>query len=235
MLEGSRPDERVLPAVVIYGANASGKTNVIAAMNRMRTAVLYSHSRGSPTGDLLYTPFLLSDEGQNSPSQFDCDLIVEGTRYHYGFSQTEHRFEKEWLYAFPSGKRQLWYSRGPDEGQIKFGKYLKGQNRSIAGFMRQNSLFLSTAAQNSHSQPLPLYDFFQKRFLIMMSPDVLGLQHELSKINQRIIDFLRQADTGITSWRVEKQEVTEEGKKFGDDLHALLSTLPIELPPPDPI
>ena len=51
--------ERVLPAAVIYGANASGKSNVVKAFEFMRHFALYSHSRGEPGKPTGVTPFAL--------------------------------------------------------------------------------------------------------------------------------------------------------------------------------
>jgi AAA15 family ATPase/GTPase len=227
LIRGSRPDEILLPAVLIYGANASGKSNLIAAIAVMRWAVLYSHSKGSPSQKLTYSPFLLAPGGSDLPSQFECDFLVQGIRYHFGFSNTAEKFEEEWLYTFPDGKRQLLYFRSANQSKMKFGKNLKGQNRSIEGLMRQNSLFLSTAAQNAHAQLLPLYEFFEKKIELVSSPDVdtTVLQHLLATkpINSNIIEFLRRADTGITSWKTENIEVSETGKKFSAALNALLT------------
>src|SRR5262249_46969577 len=154
----------------------------------------YSQTKGSPTGDLGHRPFLLSQQHRDSATRFDCDFVVRGTRYHYGFCYTKARFEEEWLYAFPGGKPQLWYSRTANRPKIKFGKSLKGQNRSIEGLMRQNSLFLSTAAQNAHAQLLPLYEFFEKDLTVRVSANVSSatLEHELAKrpLRSNIVDFL---------------------------------------------
>jgi len=37
--------------------------------------------------------------------------LIDGVRYHYGFTVDDVRFKEEWLYAFPSGKKQTWYLR----------------------------------------------------------------------------------------------------------------------------
>ena len=62
------PGHRLLPAVVIYGANASGKSNLISAIRWMRSVVLYSHSRGEPDEDVPRTPFVLDPTIKAAPS-----------------------------------------------------------------------------------------------------------------------------------------------------------------------
>src|SRR5277367_3820506 len=68
---------RLLPAVVIYGANASGKSNLISAFRFMRGAVLSSHNKGEPGGRIPRRPFLFDAAATNTPSIFEIDFIVE--------------------------------------------------------------------------------------------------------------------------------------------------------------
>ena len=79
------PTGSILPAIVIYGANASGKSNFISAMDMMRVLVLYSHTNWQPDEELSYHPFLLDDANSNAPTHFEADFVIEGVRYHYGF------------------------------------------------------------------------------------------------------------------------------------------------------
>jgi len=67
---GAAPRGRVLPVTVIYGANASGKSNVAAALRWMRGAVLFSHSRGNPGGGVPRDPFALDSACGEAPSVF---------------------------------------------------------------------------------------------------------------------------------------------------------------------
>jgi AAA15 family ATPase/GTPase len=88
---------RILPALLVYGANASGKTNVIHALAFMRSAILQSHSSGSPTGGIPRLPFSLDPALATAPSVFDIDFVVEGVRYHYGFECNNEILTQEWL------------------------------------------------------------------------------------------------------------------------------------------
>ena len=66
---------------------------------------------------------------------------------------------EEWLYAWPSGKKQVWFER--DNQTFKFGDNLKGENRVIAEVTRPNALFLSAAVQHKHPQLVPVFAWFQ--------------------------------------------------------------------------
>ena len=72
------PGGRLVPAAVIYGANASGKSNLVRALQWMRTAVLESH-RGSTAGEVVpRRPFALDAASASMPSAFDIDFVSGG-------------------------------------------------------------------------------------------------------------------------------------------------------------
>jgi AAA15 family ATPase/GTPase len=222
---------RLLPAVVIYGANASGKTNFLHAFRQMRSAILNSQKKSSPTGNVGQMPFSLDAEPGENPTQFDCDFILQKVRYHYGFRFAADSYTDEWLYAFPDKKRQTWFAREHGNQRIQFGKNLKGQNRAIEALTRTNSLFLSAAAQNAHPQLLPLYEFFERQTKVIIAPNVdaerIAMILGETKLDDRVLRFLRLADTGVTSWKSEKIERSEQLRKT---INALLKALGSEFP-----
>ena len=74
----------VVPAVVIYGANASGKTNFVNAMSTMKQMVLWSQTKGEPGGGVPRHEFLLDPSFSDKPSCFEIDFMLNGSRFHYG-------------------------------------------------------------------------------------------------------------------------------------------------------
>ena len=135
------PGRGALPVLVIYGANAAGKTAVIKALDWMRSAALYSHSRGKPDGKIPLPPFALDASCASLPSQCEIDFLLQDVRYHYGFEASDRTFTSEWLFAYPNDRRQALFER---EGmQFRFGRNLKGRNQIISELTRPNSLFLS--------------------------------------------------------------------------------------------
>ena len=67
---------------------------------------------------------------------------------------------EEWLHVYPQGKKQTWFNRKAGK-PISFGEKLAGENRVIEQLTRNNSLFLSAAAQNNHEMLLPIYHWFR--------------------------------------------------------------------------
>src|SRR5690606_10936173 len=87
----------LLKGAVIYGANASGKSNFIRAMSTMRRLVLHSFDQSS-TDELDVTPFLLSTETEKAPSLFEAIFIINNIRYRYGFEVDDKKVHAEWLF-----------------------------------------------------------------------------------------------------------------------------------------
>jgi hypothetical protein len=150
--------EKLLPAAVIYGPNASGKSNVLSAIAFMREAVILSHRGWEPEGGVPRTAFAWGTKGSES-SMFEASFLVRETKYVYGFTVDDDDVREEWLFAWPQNRRQTWFER---EGEkFKFGDQLKGPNEPVKEVTRPNALFLSAAAQHGHKQLTPLYSWFR--------------------------------------------------------------------------
>lgn len=214
----------VVPAAVIYGANASGKTNLVDAVETMRRLVLWSHIKGTPGGGVSRRHFLLDPDCLERPSCFEIDFVLEGVRYHYGFEATDKAFTSEWLYESPRAHSKKLFER--QEQDFKFGRSLKGQNQAIANFTRPNSLFLSAAAQNGHELLTPVYEYFQN--LIFTGTDseppdgmstlfengTLVFEDVDAELDSRVISFLDSIDTGVFGYQRLVTFVSERTPQF---------------------
>jgi len=148
----------LLPAVAIYGANASGKTSVLAGLNYMREAILFSHRLWEPEGGTEREPFAWNGMPEQ-PSIFEITVVIGGIRYQYGFLVDDKRVVEEWLYAWPAGRKQTWLERGAKT--FKFGTALTDdKTRLIEDVTRPNALFLSVAAQHGHERLLGIFTWF---------------------------------------------------------------------------
>ena len=195
--------DKALPAALIYGANASGKSNVVEALRFMCRMVLDSHTDLKPGAPLGRPPFRLAPGWPEKESRFDLTFVHEGVRYQYGFTALDDRFGSEWLYAWPSGSRRELFLR---EGQaFSFGRSLKGDNQLVARNTKANSLFVSAAAQNNHEQLSIIYYFFTRlAFERLSSLNVHNLAIFLGDtgLDSRILKFLCALDTGVTRLRI---------------------------------
>jgi predicted ATPase len=198
----SRP---AIPVAAIYGANASGKSNLLAAMEYMRTAVLGSFSRWSPDGGVPRDPFAFGAAAREEESGFGVDLLLDGEKYVYGFAVDDARITEEWLYHYPRGRRRALFEREADT--FRFGNTLRGPKATIEEVTRPNSLFLSAAAQHGLEQIKSVYTWFRRGLQSMDHTDLvtksanrqrtLEVLQSDSAVRSRFINLLRAADFGI--------------------------------------
>ncbi len=217
---------KALPAVGIFGPNASGKSNILHALNFMIQAVRLSHQRWLPGQKIKRSPFLLDSASRGGPTTFEADIVVDNIHYQYGFSCDDDTFLSEWLHSYPEGRvRRIFHRTGDD---IKFGPHFSGPRKSIARLVRPNSLFLSAAAANNHAQLLPVYEWFGRDCRVAIEGNNSGrleetlhlLDHEVSR--RTILRLIEFADFGIRDVRISHHDVSpEEGRRIADALRIL--------------
>ena len=197
----------LLPVAALYGANASGKSNVLSALEFMHQAVVDSHSKWKPDEGIPRDPFAWGPS-RSSSSMYESDFIRDGIRYRYGFVVSDECVEEEWLHAWPKGKQQTWFER---EGQkFTFGDHLKGERRLIQDVTRPNALFLSVAHQHAHEQLNAVANwFYQVNWIdhdsILHEKLVLGMLSWSPRGGELLLELrelLAKADVGITDLKM---------------------------------
>jgi len=199
-------NEGVLPVLGLYGANASGKSNLLNAFYFMRHFVRNSHKDRSPGEATGRSPFLLDLQWKDKASTFDCDFLLDNVRHTFGFRIDDSSVIEEWLYSYPTGRRRVLYHRNTtDSDPFYFGKHLKGQNRVIASLTRPDSLFLSAAAQNNHAYIQQPYRFFTLRVHDTVRDSDLDLWLRYAVLDEAkrspLVRMMQLADTGIVHLR----------------------------------
>lgn len=213
-------DPTVNTVAGIYGGNASGKSNLLSAVNFLVTAVKSSHSRWEPDDLIPVDPFRL-DSTRSAPSTYEIEFLLEGVRYQYGFRVDRERVLAEWLYAYPRTKRRVLFERDSAETpNYYFGSFLTGRNQTVAEVTRSNSLFLSAAATTNHAVLGPVAKYLRSdlKFANPLNTDSrLRFTLELLKSNEsvgpRVLDLLRVADLGICDINVLNRSFTDEERE----------------------
>ena len=130
---------KLLRSAAIYGANASGKSNVLKAVGTMRGIVTTSATQASTTPISVY-PFLLNVESAQLPSYFEIVFLLGGIQFRYGFEADQSHIYAEWLFQSKKKQEKALFIRENDTIEInsdfKEGKGLETKTR-------QNALFLS--------------------------------------------------------------------------------------------
>ena len=227
------PNEKAVPrllrSLVMFGPNAGGKSTVIKALHFMRHFVVSSASGRQEGEEIDVTPFLLDEDSQQSPSEFETLFVQDGVRYQYGFSATRTRVISEWLLAYPTGKAQRWFERTYDSKKETYDWYIgpsfKGRAKVLTDATRSNALFLSTGVQLNNDQLKPVFHWFHKLAVIRSHGrlpkrfrDFTLKQCNSEASKKRVIEFLREADLGIDGLRLEKQLIDESLLDLPDNL-----------------
>jgi hypothetical protein len=220
--------EGVLPVAAIFGANASGKTNVARGLAFLVQAVAESHNRWKPDGGVPFDPFLgAAPDGQ--ASSFELDFLLNGVRHRYGFRVEATSIVEEWLHVYPKGKRQTWFHRS--EGKMSFSAKLPGANRLIESLMRKNSLYLSAAAQNNHEALLPVFHWITGRLLFFDATAHFPIWGPVAEqwtntlFKKAAVRLLQAADIGILDMVVDKPEFEDDLKTMIDEIYLNQPTL----------
>jgi hypothetical protein len=214
----------LLRSAAIYGPNASGKSNFLLALQTMKRVVLESANNKQRGDRLPVSPFRLSAETRQAPSEFEVTFVVDGVRYQYGFSATTEQIHEEWLLAYPKGRAQRWFTRvwmaEKKQFEWELGNNLTGEKQLWQKSTRDNALFLSTAVQLNSEQLQPVFDWFKSKLRLAnvggWGPSFSAAMCE-SEQKSKVMNFLNAADIHI-------DDIMIETRPFD------LSELPDEMP-----
>ncbi len=202
----------VVRTAAIYGANASGKSNLIRGMLVALHLIITSHKFDRNSDIPYYEPFQLDDKTSNASVEFELDFVVNGIHFRYTFAYTDKEITFEELAFYPSNKEAILYTRkkGENIDQIILGGLLKGKRRKIA--FLPNQLYLSVAA-NTEGSPQLVCDVWNE-INLHMSVNLNSIIRAwpsnllLGSIEgqKKLLYFLKAVGTGIEELSVEKND-----------------------------
>jgi uncharacterized protein len=205
----------VTRGAVVYGANASGKSNLIFGLATMSNMVRNSTALTEAQFAEFYTPFRLEKDSTKEPTEFEVNLLLSGVRYEYGFSYDGQRIRGEWLTVYRTGKGQKWFDREWDEERGEeiwgsFSTHFSGPRDTWRKATRPQALFLTTAAQLNSELLKPLFDWFSDGLMIVNAVGLIGLGYTLQRFDEsgfkeRVLEVLRAADIHVADIRIEKK------------------------------
>lgn len=138
-------DLALLKSLVIYGPNASGKSNIFKALNFMRWFILNSAKDLQATEGIDVSNFMLSTTTVNEPSHFEVEIIVGDTKYRYGFKVDKSIVHEEWLFSQTKIKEYKLFYRHRQNIDVE--QKFDFAQQELKKLTRENALFLSLAAQ----------------------------------------------------------------------------------------
>ncbi len=196
-----------LTGAIVYGANSSGKSNLIKAMSTMRRLVLQTFEKSS-TSELDITPFLLQKENTEMPSFFEVLFLINQVRYRYGFEVDNTSVKSEWLFENRKTTEKQLFIR-EDEGIEVTRLFSEGKN--LEEKTRHNALFLNVVDQFNGPTAGSIIQWFNNFIAIS------GLSHEgykrvtfdmLEREETRPLlqNFFNSSDLGFDSVRLAEEE-----------------------------
>lgn len=188
----------------LYGANASGKSNLLRAFRGLEYLVISSSK--FQAGDRLepYEPFKLAEDTRQNPVFFELEFFIDQVRYQYSLSFLVDRIETEKLTYFPMGREAVLFNR-VNGREIQFGEYFKGEKKTIEKITLPNQLFLSKASENNAESVMPIFQFFRN--------------------NLRVYPFINQyKESGLERYYA-KRIAEEPDAAFARKLNALICAL----------
>lgn len=201
---------RLLRSALIYGANASGKSKIMEALQFMRLFIL-SSSLDSRKGDVIpVTPFMLNETTQTLPSEFEIIFIHNNEMFRYGFEVTRSEVVAEWLFHRPKTKEVEIFYR---ENQVfnLHRDFLVGKKLVDDKMVRNNALLLSVAAQFNDNLSGKVFDWMYGLKVIpaLETSGYKGFSTESigkPETKKKILDMLHKADISITDLELREQE-----------------------------
>ncbi len=211
-------DKELLKSAMLFGANASGKSNIFLAMAKMKE-IIFNSSTDDTEYQIITDNFKFDLNSANEPVMFEIDFFQKDIEYIYGFEVLNGNINKEWLHRRVKSKADLFIRNAPDWESIKISSGFK-EAEDLKKYTRPNALFLSIASRFNVEIATEIKEWF-KNFKIISS-DILSNSFTLEMLNKeiekkKIINFLKTADLGIEDIILEKEDVKTIHRVYDSD------------------
>lgn len=221
-------NSKISKARVIYGANASGKSSFVCAMDFF-LHFLRNSNYLLGTSNIGVNPFRFREDAFNVPSEFSITFTVEDVKYIYSFSCTRQKVINEKLDAFYSSKPTCIFER-TDTNNYIFKSDIKKLN-DIKSKNSENKLFLVTSATWEYEKTKPVVEYLLNNILISYDIDRIWKgyldkiieNNEFAEYKQFCLNMLNDADISINDFAVDSKKV----KEIGDSANVLLELVQV--------
>lgn len=212
----------ILRTAIIYGANASGKSNLVKAMDFARYIIVNgTHAKEA----IPRFRFKLRKDTKNLPSKFEFEFKVGEYCYVYGFELDTQRIRDEWLYEIRKTTETMLFERKTNslgETSVEFGK-VEFKNKKeelffefVAMGTRANQLFLTESIERDIKYFDDIFDWFQEKLVIIFPESIfiplaaIGFNQDLGNV---LVDYLAQLGTGISGFELSDADPEKEFPK----------------------
>lgn len=203
--------EQMLKSVALFGANASGKSNVIKAIRACVNMVRSSHNYNVDTRFAI-SPFKFEDYA-NKPSSFYIRFLLNGVEYEYSFSFMHDEIITETLYYYPNGRKSLVFSRdesrGPEKKDIYEFKTVIKRPFDVADNTSKKTLYISRASQMDREIAQKIFLFFCNDIVLdYQVANIDSLDNLFKERKEQMLEVLRTADSDIIEFKIQNNAIT---------------------------
>lgn len=205
---------KVLKSAAVYGANASGKSNLFEILARV-VSMLSSSNSVDINAKLPLIPFKFDKDSVNKPSEFEIKFILDETRYVYGFIADKDKIYDEYLYYYPNGRETKIFDR-TNINEYSYTQKDEKILREIEDKNAQNKFFLATATNWNFDKTKAAYDFLTNGIEPCNNLEILkNMAYKMYETNPDYlkdfaIDFLQKADFNIEDYQISQIDVPGE-------------------------
>ncbi len=214
-------ENELLKTAIIFGANASGKTNLVKALDYMKSVVLTSTN---PINPLVQnnTPFAFYESSEEESTLFEIEIVSNDIFYNYGFEIKNKQIIKEFLKKRENKRLTDVFNR--NILGVELGVPNKNKRTPIGNISNQ-SLFISFAntpflalTQDIVTDLKNVFMWFNEPNLFIINETIMNkyqiYQEENGKYAKLALDFIKQADIGVENFSVVQQKVGERSDPF---------------------
>ena len=208
-------NEEVLKTIAIYGANASGKSNIIKAI-RFCCAMILNSANHNENIKFNYRKFKFGN-CKNKPSSFFINFVVADIEYEYSFSLMQDKIVTESLHYYPKGRIKKIFTRDERKGEIKKDKYSFGTDikrpLDVAENTSNKTLYLSRASQMDRDIAKDLFMYFNNTFILgYLGHNERQIDDLFKAYKPQLLKALQIADSDIVNITIKK--IKAQGKSL---------------------
>jgi len=200
--------DKVIKTIAMYGANASGKSNIIKTIRFCNSIIFNSHNNNENV-IFNFKPFKFNSYSKK-PSNYFIRFVSNNIEYEYSFSLFQNGILKESLFYYPKGRKSKIFTRDESLGELKKDKYSFGsvikRPMDVAENTSNKTLYISRASQMDREIPKEIFKYFNEKFILgyrglnTLSVELLFKQHK-----EILIEALKMADSDIVDIKITKE------------------------------
>lgn len=207
-------DRKILKTGAIYGANASGKSNLFKALQTI-SLMLKNSNNIDINATLPIIPFKFDNDYITKASEFEIKFIINNIRYVYGFIADKNKIYDEYLYNYPNNRETKIF----DRTNIKEYTYPQKDEKILKEIEEKNSqnkFFLATATNWNYEKTKPAYDFLTNAIITFFNMEELKnvafniYDNNDNNLKNFALNFLKKADLNIEDYKISSMSIPEE-------------------------